>query len=243
MALLFCLIVALSSLCLAAIHQGNTGQDVRDVQTRLNALGYAIKVDGIFGLDTSKAVKKFQVQHGLEVDGVVGQDTYRALMDRDIPVSRSDEETAKARRLMSYALRYTGTPYVFGGTQPTGFDCSGYVQFVFNKLGVALPRCADEQYTVGKSVDKSELKFGDLVFFETYAPGASHVGIYIGENEFVAASSSQGITVSSLSNAYYAPRYVGARRIASFSETMLRAAINQPGQTSIKKSELVPREK
>lgn len=117
-----------------------------------------------------------------------------------------------AQELTRSALRFLGTPYVFGGTSTSGFDCSGYVQHVFAMLGIRLPRTADEQYDVGKTV-VGKPRPGDLVFFETYTYGASHVGIYLGNGRFVHASSSQGVMVSKLSESYWASRYLGAKRL------------------------------
>lgn len=122
---------------------------------------------------------------------------------------------ARTNRLASgltrSALRFLGTPYVFGGTSAYGFDCSGYVQHVFAIMGVRLPRTADAQYYVGHR-PTGGLKKGDLVFFQTYEPGPSHVGIYIGHNRFVHASSSHGVMVSSLSDSYWGPKFIGAKR-------------------------------
>ncbi|MBV8372646.1 MAG: C40 family peptidase [Candidatus Eremiobacteraeota bacterium] len=116
-----------------------------------------------------------------------------------------------AQTLARSALRFLGTPYVFGGTSTSGFDCSGFVQHVFALLGVGLPRTADAQYDAGKPAVGGP-RAGDLVFFDTYG-GVSHVGIYLGHGEFVHASSSHGVMVSKLSEAYWAARYVGAKRI------------------------------
>ena len=117
-----------------------------------------------------------------------------------------------AQQLTRSALRFLGTPYVFGGTSTSGFDCSGYVQHVFAMLGMSLPRTADAQYDAGHRI-VGGMKVGDLVFFHTYEPGVSHVGIYIGNGQFVHASSSHGVMVSHLSDSYWAARYVGAKRL------------------------------
>jgi cell wall-associated NlpC family hydrolase len=116
-------------------------------------------------------------------------------------------------RITESAMHFIGTPYSFGGTSSTGFDCSGYVQRVFATVGIFLPRTADEQYLVGRRVDTAHAKRGDLVFFQTYAPGASHVGIYLGNNEFIHSSSSHGVMVSSLSDRYWSARFIGIERV------------------------------
>ena len=114
--------------------------------------------------------------------------------------------------LTKTALRYLGVPYVWGGESASGVDCSGFVQAVFRRNGITLPRTADAQFEVGHRVSENGLKPGDLVFFQTYAEGASHVGIYLGSGRFVHASSSNGVRVDSLSESYYASRFIGARR-------------------------------
>jgi cell wall-associated NlpC family hydrolase len=124
-------------------------------------------------------------------------------------VSRS---SAIATSLTRSAMRFIGTPYVFGGTRPSGFDCSGYVQHVYALLGIHLPRTADAQYDAGRRI-ATAMKPGDLVFFHTYAPGVSHVGIYLGNSKFIHSSSSHGVAISNLHNMYWAPRYLGAKRV------------------------------
>jgi cell wall-associated NlpC family hydrolase len=118
-----------------------------------------------------------------------------------------------AMTLTRNAMRFLGVPYVFGGTSSSGFDCSGYVQHVFAMLGYHIPRTADAQYDAGKRVTGKTIEPGDLVFFQTYASGASHVGIYLGNDRFVHASSSHGVTVSSLHESYWSARYLGAKRL------------------------------
>ncbi|HEV3086380.1 MAG TPA: C40 family peptidase [Candidatus Elarobacter sp.] len=119
---------------------------------------------------------------------------------------------AMASSLTRNAMKFLGVRYSFGGSSAYGFDCSGYTQHVFAMMGVRLPRMADEQYYAGKSFSGSP-KAGDLVFFHTYAPGVSHVGISLGGDKFVHASSSHGVMVSSLHDSYWGPRYLGAKRV------------------------------
>ncbi len=121
-----------------------------------------------------------------------------------------------AKNLTHAALRFLGTPYVFGGTSVYGFDCSGFTQHVFAMLGISIPRTADAQFYAGNRI-KGGMKAGDLVFFQTYEPGPSHVGIYLGAGRFVHASSSHGVMVSRLSDTYWANRYLGAKRVLSSS--------------------------
>ncbi len=127
--------------------------------------------------------------------------------------STAPATTSKAAAIISTAKNYIGVPYVWGGTTPNGFDCSGYTKYVFAKHGISLPRTAAEQYNVGSYVSKANLKAGDLVFFTTYKAGPSHLGIYIGNGSFIHASSSKGVIISSLSNSYFAERYIGAKRV------------------------------
>jgi cell wall-associated NlpC family hydrolase len=118
-----------------------------------------------------------------------------------------------AASLTRNAMRYIGTPYVFGGTSPSGFDCSGYTQHIFAMLGIQLPRTADAQYYAGRRI-QGEMSAGDLVFFQTYLPGPSHVGIYLGGGRFI-HSSSHGVMISRLGDSYWASRYLGAKRFVA----------------------------
>lgn len=122
--------------------------------------------------------------------------------------------TIEAPPLVATALTFRGTPYRNGGSDPGGFDCSGFVQWVFAQHGLRLPREVREQYRVGGDIGADEVKPGDLVFFETVSKGASHVGIAIGNGEFVHAPSSRGVVrIERYTSSYWAQRWVGARRV------------------------------
>jgi cell wall-associated NlpC family hydrolase len=126
-----------------------------------------------------------------------------------VPVGSAD-----GYALSGTALSLRGAPYRIGGDDPSGFDCSGLVQYVYQQHGVPMPREVRQQFRVGKSVDRDQLEPGDLVFFSTVAPGASHVGIIIGGDQFVHAPSERGVVrVETLSSQYWASRFVGAKRV------------------------------
>lgn len=197
----------------AAFRLGDVGSDVAGIQQRLNDLGYnAGPVDGDYGPQTAQAVKSFQRSLGLAGDGVVGSFTYRALMGAEM-VSRGDMATAGIRRIVQTAMSYVGVPYAYGGTSPSGFDCSGFVRYVYAANGISLPRTADAQYGSGYGVSSGQLQPGDLVFFSTYEDGPSHSGIYLGGGRFISATSSRGVAIDSLYSSYWGPRYIGAKRI------------------------------
>jgi cell wall-associated NlpC family hydrolase len=117
-------------------------------------------------------------------------------------------------RVIETAMALRGAPYRNGGSDPSGFDCSGFTQYVFAQLGVAIPREVRDQFIMGSSVAPGDLAPGDLVFFNTVAPGASHVGIALGQDEFIHAPSSKGVVrIERLSAVYWSERFVGIRRL------------------------------
>ncbi|MGE0815892.1 MAG: C40 family peptidase [Vicinamibacterales bacterium] len=133
----------------------------------------------------------------------------------DVAPETAPASAAIGHRLVADALELRGTPYRNGGTDPrTGFDCSGLVSYVFRLHGLSVPRQTSAQFKVGEAVPRDELQPGDLVFFSTVAPGASHVGIAIDEDEFVHAPSSRGVVrVERLTLPYWRSRFIGARRV------------------------------
>jgi hypothetical protein len=135
------------------------------------------------------------------------------------PITKGPRSTSNlAQQVVDYALTLLGTPYHYGGTtEEGGFDCSGFVRHVFANFKVDLPHSSRDQYSLGRAVSKDGLEIGDLLFFTRpgRSKGVGHVGIYIGDGQFIHASSGKKkkITISALDSTYYVKRYVGARRL------------------------------
>ena len=210
-----CVCLAFTASAEAASFQvGDAGPEVAEVQQALLDLGYDVAADGDFGPGTAAAVREFERSRGLTADGIVGPEVYQALMGRNFPIVSRGTGANSYRRLISLAKQYLGVPYVYGGATPGGgFDCSGFVYYVFGQMGMKLPRCADDQYLVGRPVSKENLQAGDLVFFSADGVEVSHVGIYLKDGEFIHASSNSCITYDTLERDYRREHYVGARRI------------------------------
>lgn len=121
----------------------------------------------------------------------------------------------KAASMAEAAAKYVGAPYAWGGTNPlTGFDCSGFIYFITKQFGVEMPRTSFEQFRVGVPVERARLSAGDLVFFSTYAAGASHAGVYDGKGNFIhAGSEGKGVLLTPLTKVYWSERFLGGRRI------------------------------
>lgn len=193
-----------------------TSKAVKQFQQRRH-----LAVDGIVGPMTYKALMgkamvrpaapahasapaKSSSYHG---GSSLGIDDSRVEWHKAGPVSDT------VRAITAEAQKYVGVPYLFGGTTPQGFDCSGFLQYVFNRKGIVLPRGADEQYLAGRKVSINALEPGDLVFFQTYDQGVSHSGLYLGDGYFISATSSRGVAVATMKNGYWHDRYIGANRV------------------------------
>ncbi|MHB8125434.1 MAG: C40 family peptidase [Desulfitobacteriaceae bacterium] len=177
---------------------GSTGSDVKTLQSELLQLGYNVgPLNGIFGTKTLTSVKTFQADNNLKVDGIVGPLT---------------NQTLTTQGIITTANRLLGSPYLWGGTTTAGFDCSGFTQYVFKSNGITLPRTSKEQYQVGVNVNFNDLIQGDLVFFTFTADHqAGHVGIYLGNNQFISATLHKGVVIYSFTP-YWSKAYVGAKR-------------------------------
>ncbi|MCG7344304.1 C40 family peptidase [Sporosarcina sp. ACRSL] len=130
------------------------------------------------------------------------------------PIFDQVEASSDTASISETAKSLQGIRYAYGGTTTAGFDCSGFVRYVFNQHGISLARTSSGMYASGTKVDKSDLIEGDLVFFNTSGKGVSHVGIYIGDGSFAHSSSTKGVSIAKIDDPHYwGKRYVGAKRI------------------------------
>ncbi|CAM3965686.1 peptidoglycan-binding protein [Alkalicoccus chagannorensis] len=200
------------------LQHGVRSDDVKELQERLRAGGFfSGNATGFFGDVTKRAVQDFQRKWNLVSDGLVNQATWEQLEEvSDIHQGEAVPDNTSSgsfnvMNLIADASEHVGVPYLWGGTTPSGFDCSGFIQYVFKQNGVSVPRTVAEQHRVTTSV--STPRAGDIVYFETYRAGPSHNGIYIGNGQFIHAGSSTGITVASMDSSYWSQRYLGAGRV------------------------------
>ncbi|KAB7709143.1 endopeptidase [Bacillus aerolatus] len=195
------------------LRSGMKHQDVKELQQALKSKGYyKSSVDMHFGPLTKSAVIKLQKAHGLTADGIAGKNTFRVLGKTAVHTSAAqNSHTYSKANTVSYAKKFMNVPYKWGGTTPSGFDCSGFLTYVYkNSANVSLPRTVAGIYAKGSKTSNPAV--GDIVFFETYKKGASHAGIYLGGNQFIHSSTSKGVTISSLKESYWSKRYLGAKK-------------------------------
>lgn len=208
---------------------GDEGDKVVELQEKLKEYDYYKReVDGIYGNGTETAVIRFQQQHDLKVDGIAGEEVFNQLSSNHVHpykpkrVVKTQTQT-KSKKIKTEAVgsvntgvigvakQFLGTPYRWGGESPSGFDCSGFLNYVYYQAGKTIPRTVSDIWNFATPVGKPSV--GDLVFFETYKPGPSHAGIYLGNNKFIHAGSSSGVSISDMSASYWSSRYLGAKRI------------------------------
>lgn len=166
--------------------------------------------------ETTAQTKKTAVlkTSNLKVNKVIvaeGGDVAEVLDEQGLSGGVSRGSSSVANQIVSNAYAQLGSPYVWGATGPSAFDCSGLVTYVYGNSGIYLPRTSSSQYYAGTNISMGELMPGDLVFFDTYG-SLSHVGIYIGGGDFIHAGTTS-VVVSSLYEGYYSSRYSGATRV------------------------------
>lgn len=194
------------------------------------------KIDSVFS--TAPAVYVIQEHKEIRVEGVASQKPFNVLKrsigitSSDIVTNSNEDKTniesatnsnddrtttdthqnspSKVESLINNAKSFIGTPYVWGGTTPKGFDSSGFIIYVFKQNGLTLPRTHSEYWHLGTPVNNRQK--GDVVFFETYKQGPSHAGIYLGDGKFIHNSSTQGVIITRMDNSYWSPRYIGTKR-------------------------------
>lgn len=174
----------------------------------------------------SSALKTGQVLYLEQAVDTASGEQYKEAVGRNIEeeiksLAESEEfkEQDSPNKLVTFAKKMLNIPYRFGGNSILGIDCSAYVKKTYGFLGVDLPRTAREQFKEGEKVDRDELSIGDLVFFRTYASFPSHVGIYLGNNLFIHASSKgKRVTIDSLDTPYYLKRFIGGKRVITEGE-------------------------
>jgi peptidoglycan hydrolase-like protein with peptidoglycan-binding domain len=201
---------------------GDKGAQVLQLQEKLSKLGYfSYSVDGVYGPLTKGAVLDYQQKNGLQVDGIAGPSTLKHLFkNQNVKGKTIVSKTFKTKSsysvdtsIMKHATQLIGTPYKWGGTSPSGFDCSGFLQYVYSKKGFSIPRTVSDIWNFAVAVAKPSI--GDVVFFQTYKKGPSHAGIYLGDGKFI-HSGSKGVTISKMSTSYWQQRYLGSKRIVQY---------------------------
>ena len=169
--------------------------------------GGAIKiVNGVYKIDLLMATKSEAYAFGRRKGkAIIGVDVINATV--------SESANTIGAKLVTEAKKHLGKKYVWGATGPNTFDCSGLTQYCHKKLGISIPRTSLAQSNSGKSVSKSNLQMGDLIFWKTTSAKVGHVGMYVGNGQFIHAPNSRSVVkIDSLSNSYYSSRYVNARR-------------------------------
>lgn len=173
----------------------------------------------LYGTVVAKAAPAFGYNSFLQsMDGILSGATMPIADEKQIAArmpTKSSGSSGSRKSVIEIANSMLGQPVVWGGASlAQGFDCSGLVQYVYRQAGISLPRTADLQFFVGQTVSTSSLQPGDLVYFTTYEPGASHVGIYIGNDKFIHTSFSQGVVaIGDMNDNYFVRRYYGAKRV------------------------------
>ncbi|MEN2464883.1 NlpC/P60 family protein [Ornithinibacillus sp. FSL M8-0202] len=222
------------------VYPGLHSEDVKIIQESLQYFGYYEgEIDGMYGPLTKQAIEIAEEKHDIEFLDEAPQESLQTMYDQERQQATNSNASAEAETvantetetetvtktntkvknvtapanytgIIQTAQEHIGTPYVWGGSSPGGFDCSGFIQYVYSVNDVTIPRTVSDIWNFATPVNS--LSVGDIVFFETYKPGPSHAGIYIGNNQFIHASL-DGVEVSNMDESYWQTRYLGAKRI------------------------------
>jgi len=190
-----------------------TRATIRAAQRKLR-----VRADGRIGPRTRRAIRRFQRRQGLPVTGRLQPETLAALGVTPRPVAQPRSAPPAApgdlQAAVDAARAKIGSPYASGGNGPSSFDCSGLTVFAFKAAGIKLPRTSFDQYREGAAVAKADIQAGDLVFFDTNGPGASHVGIAVSATRVISTTTG-GVKEHAIGDAYWGAHYVGARRVTA----------------------------
>jgi cell wall-associated NlpC family hydrolase len=191
-----------------------------------------VRADGAVGARTRTAIRRYQAKKRLTRTGRPNLETIRAMkmpfvaqVERKLAAMAGADPEATTRQApaaatgdlataIAAARSAIGTPYSSGGTNTSGFDCSGLMVWAFDQAGIDLPRTSFDQYGVGTAVEQADIQPGDLVFFSTAGPGASHVGIAVDATTVISATT-RGVMAHKLDDDYWGAAYVGARRLSA----------------------------
>lgn len=172
-------------------EMGDTEERIAQIQKEMTLIGYPVTISGVLDYPTLEKIMDFQYRYGLVVEGRLNLETQALLHQKYL-------EQMRLNTLVT-AKKHLGVPYVWGGTTPKGFDCSGFTQYVYKEQGINLPRVAADQSRVGTTVSLNQIKAGDLLFFSMKGKEIDHVGIYSGIGTFIHSSIGVGVAVMPLS--------------------------------------------
>lgn len=175
---------------------------------------YTVKSGDTLWLIASKhglSVQQLKSINGLTSDEIIVGQVLKLLSEGSTAPIQDVNKSLNVDALIAEGKKHLGAPYVWGGTSPSGFDCSGFLHYVFGKVGVSIPRTVETIYDATTPVSTPQP--GDLVFHATSNSGPSHAGIYIGDNKFIHAGSSTGVTITDMNNPYWKARYLGAKKV------------------------------
>lgn len=222
---------------LETVYFGDRNESVRKIQEVLFYYNYySGEIDGIYGPLTEEAIQKITKKYLQKektnstslssVEVISDLDQQKGKVDEGNLQEKSETNISKTREdapklmevlknndhIITLAKSFVGTPYVWGGTTPSGFDCSGFIHYIYNEQGIVIPRTVNDIWNFATEVNAPAI--GDLIFFETYQPGPSHLGIYLGDGDFIHVSSSNGVEVSNYYKSnYWKSRFLGMKRI------------------------------